>query len=39
VQVEEGRQVRLGSFLADLPSKTYGSWEELVEDIKSVWKE
>ncbi|MDH5459917.1 MAG: DUF72 domain-containing protein [Candidatus Bathyarchaeota archaeon] len=36
VEVEEGKQVRLGAVLADLPSKTYKSWEELLKEIKSI---
>jgi uncharacterized protein YecE (DUF72 family) len=35
VEVEEGKQVRLGTFLEELPSKTYRSAEELISDIKS----
>lgn len=34
VEVEEGKQVRLSSILADLPSKTYKNWEELLNEIK-----
>jgi len=38
VEAEEGKQVRLEAFLADLPSKTYKNVEELLEDIKIVRK-
>jgi len=37
-EVEDGKQVRLDAFLADLPSKTYKSAEELLDDVKSVKK-
>jgi len=35
VEIEEGKQVRLSTLLADLPSKTYKNAEELLDDIKS----
>ena len=35
VEVEEGKQVRLGAIMADLPSKTYKSAEELLNDVKA----
>jgi uncharacterized protein YecE (DUF72 family) len=38
VEFEEGKQVRLSTFLADLPSKTYRNVEELLRDIKSAKK-
>jgi len=38
VEAEDGKQVRLSTFLVDLPSKTYKNVEELIEDIKSVKK-
>ena len=38
VEVEEGKQARLGTFLADLPSKHYRSIEELLNDISSIKK-
>jgi uncharacterized protein YecE (DUF72 family) len=38
VEVEEGKQVRLGAVLADLPSKTYRNAEELLNDIKAAEK-
>jgi uncharacterized protein YecE (DUF72 family) len=34
-EVEEGKQVRLGTFLRDLPSRTYKNAEELISDVKS----
>jgi uncharacterized protein YecE (DUF72 family) len=34
VEVGEGKQIRLGTVLEDLPSKTYKSAEELVSDVK-----
>jgi len=36
VEVEEGKQVRLSSVLANLRSKTYGNAEELLKEVKSV---
>jgi uncharacterized protein YecE (DUF72 family) len=36
VEVEEGRQVRLSSVLAGLPSKTYRNVEELLDEIKQL---
>jgi len=38
VEVEEGKQARLSTFLDNLPSKTYKNTEELLEDVKSVKK-
>ncbi|MDI6691610.1 MAG: DUF72 domain-containing protein [Candidatus Bathyarchaeota archaeon] len=38
VEVEDGRQERLGSFLANLPSKAYESLKELLRDIEAVKK-
>jgi hypothetical protein len=38
VEVAEGKQARLDTFLTDLPSKVYESAEELLKDIKSVKK-
>jgi uncharacterized protein YecE (DUF72 family) len=38
VEVEEGKQERLNTFLFDLPSKTYKNVEELLNEIKSVRK-
>ena len=38
VEVEEGKQVRLGAILTDLPSKTYKNAEELLDDIKAAKK-
>jgi uncharacterized protein YecE (DUF72 family) len=38
VEVEAGKQVRLGEFLAELPSKTYKNAEELLNEIKAVKK-
>lgn len=34
IEVEEGKQVRLGKLLADLPSKSYESAEEVIEEVK-----
>jgi hypothetical protein len=36
VEVEEGKQERLNTFLAKLISKTYRNAEELFSDVKSV---
>jgi uncharacterized protein YecE (DUF72 family) len=36
VEVEEGEQERLNTFLVDLPPKTYKNVEELLKEIKSV---
>ncbi|MEM2970878.1 MAG: DUF72 domain-containing protein [Candidatus Bathyarchaeia archaeon] len=36
VEEEEGKQIRLSTFLADLPAKTYKNPEELLKDIKSI---
>ncbi|MDH7477607.1 MAG: DUF72 domain-containing protein [Candidatus Bathyarchaeota archaeon] len=38
VEVKEGKQERLNTFLADLPSKTYQNVEELLNEIKSIRK-
>jgi len=38
VELEDGKQVRLSELLADLPSKKYGSAEELVGEIRTVKK-
>lgn len=38
VEVEEGKQVRLGAVLAGLPSKTYRNAEELLNEIRSAKK-
>ncbi len=38
VEVEKGKQVRLESVLADLPSKSFRSADELVDEIRSVKK-
>ena len=37
VQVEEGRQVRLETFLDKLPSRSYESADDLFESIKAFW--
>jgi len=34
VEVEEGKQVKLNELLKDIPSKTYGSVEEVLREIK-----
>jgi hypothetical protein len=34
VEVEEGKQVKLNELLKDVPSKTYGSVEEVLQEIK-----
>ena len=34
VEMEEGRQVRLNELLKDIPSKTYGSVEEVLREVK-----
>jgi uncharacterized protein YecE (DUF72 family) len=36
VELEEGKQVRLNTILADLPSKTYKNAEELLSDVKAI---
>jgi len=36
VELEEGRQVRLETVLADLHSRTFSSADELVKEVKSV---
>jgi uncharacterized protein YecE (DUF72 family) len=38
VEVEEGKQERLNTFLVDLPPKTYKNIEELLKEIKSIKK-
>jgi hypothetical protein len=38
VEVKEGKQVKLETFLADLPSKTLRNVEELIDDIQSAGK-
>jgi uncharacterized protein YecE (DUF72 family) len=38
VEVEEGKQERLNTFLVDLPPKTYRNVEELLNEIKSIKK-
>jgi hypothetical protein len=38
VEVEEGKQVRLGGILNDLPSKTYTNAEELLNEVKTAKK-
>ncbi|MGB9671772.1 MAG: DUF72 domain-containing protein [Candidatus Bathyarchaeales archaeon] len=38
VEIEEGRQVRLGELLAALPSRTYRSSEEVLEGLKAAWR-
>jgi len=38
VEVEEGKQERLNTFLDDLPPKTYKNVEELLKEIKSIKK-
>jgi len=38
VEIEEGKQVRLGELLAELPSKTYKNAEELLEELKAAKK-
>jgi len=36
VEVEEGKQVRLSTFLENLPSKSYKNVDDLLKDLKSV---
>jgi len=36
VEVEEGKQARLSTFLDDLPSKNYKNVDDLLKDLKSV---
>jgi uncharacterized protein YecE (DUF72 family) len=36
VEVEEGKQARLSTFLDDLPSKTYIDVEELISDLRCI---
>jgi hypothetical protein len=36
VEVEKGKQVKLNTVLAELPSKTYENAEELVKDVSSL---
>jgi len=38
VEIEEGKQIRLEELLADLPSKTYKSAEEVLKELKSAKK-
>jgi hypothetical protein len=38
VEVEDGKQVRLETFLADLPSKIFKDVEELLKDLRPVNK-
>lgn len=38
VEIEEGKQVRLGDLLAELPSKTYKSADELLGELKAAKK-
>jgi uncharacterized protein YecE (DUF72 family) len=38
VEVEHGKQVRLGTLLTNLSSKTYENVEKLVEGVKTTWK-
>ncbi|MEM3730240.1 MAG: DUF72 domain-containing protein [Candidatus Bathyarchaeia archaeon] len=38
VEIEDGKQIRLGEILADLPSKSYKNVEELLNDIKATKK-
>jgi len=38
VEIEEGRQVRLGELLAELPSKTYRDVDELLKALRAVGK-
>ena len=38
VEVEEGKQVRLGKLLAGLPSKSYESAEEVLDEVKGLLK-
>jgi len=38
VEFEEGKQIRLETFLKDLPSKTYGNVDVLIKELKSVKK-
>ena len=38
VEIEEGRQVRLAELLAELPSKTYKSADEVLKELKVVKK-
>lgn len=38
VEVEEGKQARLAELLADLPSKTFKSAEELLKELKAAGK-
>ena len=36
VEVEEGKQARLSTFLDDLPCKSYKNTDDLLKDLKSV---
>jgi uncharacterized protein YecE (DUF72 family) len=38
VEIEEGRQVRLGELLAELPSKTYRDVDEVLKALRAVGK-
>ncbi|MEM3616285.1 MAG: DUF72 domain-containing protein [Candidatus Bathyarchaeia archaeon] len=38
VEIEEGKQVRLSELLADLPSKTYKSADEVLKELKAAKK-
>jgi len=38
MEAEWGKQVRLSGVLADLPSKTYRSTEELLDEVESATK-
>ena len=36
MEVEEGKQARLSTFLDDLPCKSYKNADDLLKDLKSV---
>jgi len=36
VEIEEGKQARLSTFLENLPSKSYKNVDDLLKDLKSV---
>ncbi|MCS7124070.1 MAG: DUF72 domain-containing protein [Candidatus Bathyarchaeota archaeon] len=38
VEVEEGKQIRLGELLAELPSKTYKNADEILKELKAAKK-
>lgn len=38
VEIEEGRQVRLGELLAELPSKTYRDTDEVLKALRAIGK-